>query len=571
MMDASRKLEMKSILNTVGVGLTIFMAAIMPVSAIYVTVTDLGSLAANASWAGGINDAGQMLGTLYFQSTASDHVFFWDSGTMTDLGTLGGSSSFPASSRKSINKFGQAVGYSDIASGFQHAFLWQKGTGMTDLGTLRGSNSYAVGINDSGQIAGTSSDASGLNHAVMWQNGAIMDLGALAAGCNSGATAINNAGQVVGWSEVSPGGAQHAFFWNGTMTDLGALSGNDYSYPVDINDTAQVVGNSFSSTRYAGVFTNYHGFIWQSGAMTSLGSLGGDTTVAAISSSGQVTGLSYYSAANYHAFLWQGGQMTDLGTLGGLYSSAFEINDSGQIVGFANDASGNVHPFVWQSGAMTTLPDLAGGSAHNPLSINNAGQAAGSSISTGGSVHAVLWTILPQPPTFTITASASSGGSISPPGNTTVTIGTNQTYFITASPFYHIADVQVDGASVGPISTYTFNNVTANRTISATFVLVNIEVTSPNGGELWQRGTDRTITWSYINNPGNIVRIELLNNAGAVVDIINNGVPIGKDGFGSYKWHIPLKLAPTSYLVRITSTTNGAFWDASDNYFGVAE
>ena len=65
----------------------------------------------------------------------------------TDLGTLGGSSSYA----HGINARGQVVGYSSTASDDWHAFLWEGGT-MTDLGTLGGRESEAYGINDRGQV-----------------------------------------------------------------------------------------------------------------------------------------------------------------------------------------------------------------------------------------------------------------------------------------------------------------------------------------------------------------------------------------------------------------------------------
>jgi hypothetical protein len=72
--------------------------------------------------------------------------------------------------------------------------------------------------------------------------------------------------------------------------------------------------------------------------------------------------------------------------------------------------------------------------------------------------------------TYTITASAGSGGSISSPGVNTVNPGSSKTFTITPNTGYHIADVQVDGGSVGAVSTYTFTNITANHTISAIFL-----------------------------------------------------------------------------------------------------
>ena len=71
--------------------------------------------------------------------------------------------------------------------------------------------------------------------------------------------------------------------------------------------------------------------------------------------------------------------------------------------------------------------------------------------------------------TYTIAASAGANGIITPNGTVTVNHGANQTFSITASPDFHILDVLVDGASAGPVASYTFTNVTANHTIAATF------------------------------------------------------------------------------------------------------
>jgi hypothetical protein len=90
-----------------------------------------------------------------------------------------------------------------------------------------------------------------------------------------------------------------------------------------------------------------------------------------------------------------------------------------------------------------------------------------------------------RPITYTITASAGPGGSISHPGVNTVNSGSDMTFAITPNPGYHIDDVLVDGVSAGAVATYPFSNVTDNHTISATFAANSgITITAsagPNG------------------------------------------------------------------------------------------
>jgi hypothetical protein len=70
---------------------------------------------------------------------------------------------------------------------------------------------------------------------------------------------------------------------------------------------------------------------------------------------------------------------------------------------------------------------------------------------------------------YTITASAGANGTIAPSGAIVVTAGTNQSFAITGNTGYRVADVLVDGGSVGNVTNYTFTNVQSDHTISATF------------------------------------------------------------------------------------------------------
>ena len=142
----------------------------------------------------GINASGQVVGFVG-TSTATD-AFLYSNGTMTDLGTLGGSDSYAYG----INDNGQIVGYTDrggINDNVQ-AFLYSNGT-TTDLGPWA-----AIGINKSGEVVGNSPNY----HACLYSNGTTTDLGSWRA------IGINDSGVVVGNS-----GNQACLYSNGTMTD----------------------------------------------------------------------------------------------------------------------------------------------------------------------------------------------------------------------------------------------------------------------------------------------------------------------------------------------------------------
>ena len=106
--------------------------------------------------------------------------------------------------------------------------------------------------------------------------------------------------------------------------------------------------------------------------------------------------------------------------------------------------------------------------------------------------------------TFTITASAGENGNISPSGMVIVNYNVDQSFTITPNTGYHVADVLVDGSSVGAVTSYILNNVTANHTIEAQFEIntytltVNIidsgTVTLNPPGGTYDYGTAVTLT-----------------------------------------------------------------------------
>lgn len=101
--------------------------------------------------------------------------------------------------------------------------------------------------------------------------------------------------------------------------------------------------------------------------------------------------------------------------------------------------------------------------------------------------------------TVTITASSGNGGSISPSGALVRAEGSNQAFVITPSSGYTIAAVTVDGASVGAVSNYSFNDLETNHTIRATFSAV--QTPPPGGGttasSITMYSGDAAITWTF--------------------------------------------------------------------------
>ncbi len=75
--------------------------------------------------------------------------------------------------------------------------------------------------------------------------------------------------------------------------------------------------------------------------------------------------------------------------------------------------------------------------------------------------------------THTIEASAGAQGSINPSGSVVVNNGDPQTFNITPVQDYQILEVRVDGTLIGTATSYTFNNVTQDHTITASFVYVD--------------------------------------------------------------------------------------------------
>ncbi len=166
-------------------------------------------------------------------------------------------------------------------------------------------------------------------------------------------------------------------------------------------------------------------------------------------------------------------------------------------------------------------------------------------VSSNHTIHATFVATVEE---YTITATAGDGGSISPEGEITVMEGDDQAFAIEADDGYQIEDVLVDDASVGAVDSYTFEDVSSNHTIHATFVADDVAVDEvPESLELFL----------YPNPADNYVSIEASINMNEVrlYDILGQVVYNAAVGDTNYK--ITLDGLKTGIYFLQVSTADG--------------
>ena len=123
-------------------------------------------------------------------------------------------------------------------------------------------------------------------------------------------------------------------------------------------------------------------------------------------------------------------------------------------------------------------------------------------------------------PTATITASASTGGTITPAGTTSVNAGTSPVFTIWPVPGNYIVDVLVDGASIGAATSHTFTNISEGaHTIAATF--------ASNGDLIAQYKFDETTGTVAADSSPNLLHASLIGGTTWAAGKYDNAINLG--------------------------------------------
>jgi hypothetical protein len=163
--------------------------------------------------------------------------------------------------------------------------------------------------------------------------------------------------------------------------------------------------------------------------------------------------------------------------------------------------------------------------------------------------------------TYTVTATAGANGSISPAGTTTVNPGASRSFTITPAAGYRVAAVTVDGTSVGTVTSYTFSNVTANHTISATFTnntayTLTVLKSGTGTGSITNSPTGSSF------NPGTRVTLTATADASSVFGGWSGGCGSSPTCIVTMNSNITVtagfNLKPTTYTITATAGANGS-------------
>ncbi len=445
--------------------------------------------------------------------------------TVTDLGTLGGASSYAYD----INDAGQVTGQSIKADGATRAFIYAKPPAsntfvMTELPALPGAGSYSVGygINALGHVAGQA-DAGGALYPFFYNGTTSVALPISADGglmnLRGSATDLTDTDVVVGWGSIQSTASDYPkpFSWipgAASLTYLGNLSSTGDSSPMGaayaVNAGGFIVGSAFQSVNGSPAFM-YTPVTGAVGTMTSLGTLGGPSAQAwGINTGKVIVGRADVNTTNFHAFLYKNAQLTDIGPSTG-NSRASDINNAEVVIGTfgtgdLSEFDTSARAFVYTASQLrrdlnALIPATSGWVLAAAEGINQGGQIVGYGVK-GGNTHAFL-----LDPAGTVDAVKPRPAEVTTPVNTATTI--NLSAKNTKGQTLQKVVIQYSypaGITVGAITNPSTSPVAAIKTVDTTNRLIKLEWTNVAANAVLEAdfpvsasvGADYTLTRSKV-------------------------------------------------------------------------
>lgn len=157
-----------------------------------------------------------------------------------------------------------------------------------------------------------------------------------------------------------------------------------------------------------------------------------------------------------------------------------------------------------------------------------------------------------------VTATASAGGTISPSGVTRPASLTSPVFTIKANDGYKIADVKVDGKTVGAVSTYTFNSISADHEITASFEINSVAVSGSIIDQFSKKPIDGIVIKKYFAPNTKTAGMPAINLAPLGATDKNGNYTVNVGPAGSYKLEFSDKNSgynPLIVDVKIVGTT----------------
>ena len=278
------------------------------------TVQPLGNIPGGvATYVYGVNDADEAVGASGEGTSACPYecAVIWHDGTPTVLQTPAGMGSGAAA----INNAGQVAGWVFPDSSIQYtAVVWNNGTPtLLPAPAPQYIYSYAFSINDAGQVAGYVSESGDVhNEAAVWNGLTPMILGGVPDCTNGVALGINGNGLVVGYLGCGKDKVAEPAVWHGTTATLLPIPikptiGGPGGKALAVNDSGLIVGAS-NNAGGNNTPTNINATAWANGVVTDLGPFPtkeGSSSALAVNKQGIIVGKSTWILDQLtHAALW---------------------------------------------------------------------------------------------------------------------------------------------------------------------------------------------------------------------------------------------------------------------------